>query len=100
MNIYQKFVELVEGNMLRCPSKLVTGADCPGCGIQRAIVLLLKGNIVESFYMYPPLFPLIFTVFFLIVRVKNKSDWSLIALKYSYFATAIFLVVNFLIKII
>ncbi|WP_124981093.1 DUF2752 domain-containing protein [Nonlabens xiamenensis] len=52
--------------MLPCMSKQMFGMDCPGCGIQRSISLLLQGNIVDSFLMYPGLFPGIFLFVFLI----------------------------------
>ncbi len=29
----------------RCPSKLLTGYDCPGCGSQRALHALLNGDV-------------------------------------------------------
>ncbi|WP_158441672.1 DUF2752 domain-containing protein [Nonlabens dokdonensis] len=50
-------------------SKQLMGMDCPGCGIQRSISFLLQGNIVDSFLMYPGLFPAVFLFFFLII------DW-------------------------
>ena len=40
--------------------------DCPGCGIQRSISLLLQGKLVDSFLMYPALLPVIFLLGFLI----------------------------------
>lgn len=55
--------------MLPCMSKQLTGMDCPGCGIQRSISFLLQGNIVDSFLMYPGLFPGMFLFIFLVV------DW-------------------------
>ena len=36
------------GWMFRCPFKLLTGLDCPGCGFQRALRALLKGDIVGA----------------------------------------------------
>jgi hypothetical protein len=45
--------------MLPCLSKQITGMDCPGCGIQRSISLLIEGEIVQSFMMYPALLPII-----------------------------------------
>jgi len=33
-----------------CLFKLVTGIPCPGCGMGRATLELLKGNIVSSFH--------------------------------------------------
>ncbi|WP_298951312.1 DUF2752 domain-containing protein [uncultured Nonlabens sp.] len=52
--------------MLPCMSKQLTGMDCPGCGIQRSISFLLKGDIIDSFLMYPGLYPGMFLFFFLI----------------------------------
>jgi hypothetical protein len=49
---------LQERFMLPCISKQVLGIDCPGCGLQRSIALLLKGDLVASFLMYPALFPM------------------------------------------
>ncbi len=52
--------------MLPCMTKQMIGMDCPGCGIQRSISLLLHGNVIESFLMYPALIPIIFLLGFLI----------------------------------
>jgi hypothetical protein len=48
-------VEL-EKYMLPCFSKTLFGVECFGCGFQRAFLLLLKGNFVGAFQMYPALF--------------------------------------------
>ena len=50
---------LQEKMMLPCLSKQILGIECPGCGLQRSIAYLLKGDFVESFHMYPALFPMI-----------------------------------------
>lgn len=36
------------GWMPRCPFKMVTGLDCPGCGSQRALMALLHGHPLEA----------------------------------------------------
>ncbi|MEN8897634.1 MAG: DUF2752 domain-containing protein [Nonlabens sp.] len=33
----------------KCPSKYVTGYDCPGCGSQRAVHAALNGNLEKAF---------------------------------------------------
>ncbi len=52
--------------MLPCFTKQMIGMDCPGCGIQRSILLLSQGEITASFMMYPGLIPIIFLFSFLI----------------------------------
>lgn len=51
-------LKLNEADMLPCMSKQVLGVECPGCGLQRSVALLLEGDILASFLMYPGLFPM------------------------------------------
>lgn len=37
----------------KCPMKLLTGFDCPSCGIQRAFHSLLHGNLMAAFLVNP-----------------------------------------------
>lgn len=48
-----------------CPIKFVTGVSCPGCGMSRACLWLLAGDIGNAFYFHPlfwavPLFPVLY----------------------------------------
>lgn len=45
-----------------CPIKAVTGISCPGCGMTRAWISLIKPNPRMAFY-YHPLFPIPAIVF-------------------------------------
>jgi hypothetical protein len=49
--------------MLPCAYKYFFGIDCPICGAQRSMLLLLQGNFIESFKMYPPLIFLLTLIF-------------------------------------
>ena len=62
--------------MLPCVSKQITGMDCPGCGIQRSISLLLHGDIIESFLMYPALIPIILLMGFLIFDMFVTTKYA------------------------
>jgi hypothetical protein len=55
----------LERFMLPCFSKTLFGVDCPGCGLQRSIVLLFEGNFIAAFKMYPAVFTTI--LFFVVV---------------------------------
>lgn len=39
-----------------CPSVLVTGFPCPGCGMTRALLYLLQGNFERAFALNPSVF--------------------------------------------
>lgn len=67
--------------MLPCMTKQIIGVDCPGCGIQRSISLLLQGDVIDSFLMYPGLIPIIvlfgFLIFNLFVSVRHSEKIKL-----------------------
>ena len=44
-----------------CPMLLITGIPCPGCGMSRALLLLLTGHPAESVKMHP-LAPLVLVI--------------------------------------
>ncbi len=51
--------------MLPCLNKKIFGIDCLGCGMQRSISLILKGDFVAAFYMYPAIYPLFVLLLYL-----------------------------------
>ena len=73
----------VEDYMLPCLNKEIFGVDCPGCGLQRAMVLLFQGEFSEAFVMYPAIYTLLLLFGFLIadqfftIRHANKISITL-----------------------
>ncbi|MBJ7881062.1 DUF2752 domain-containing protein [Gelidibacter salicanalis] len=86
--------------MLPCLNKQLFGLECLGCGIQRATLLMFRGDFVLAFKTYPAIYTLILLALFLIFNliIKFKYDYGikigLISLN------VIIIVVSFLIKII
>lgn len=68
MNFWLK----IEDYMLPCMWKKHFGIECMGCGIQRAIALIFKGEFVAAFYMYPAIYTLIGLFAFLLLHLKFK----------------------------
>ncbi|WP_316930176.1 DUF2752 domain-containing protein [Neotamlana nanhaiensis] len=62
--------------MIPCLTKKLFGIDCLGCGIQRATLLIFKGEFVEAFFMYPAIYPLIFFIGFLILNSFTIINYS------------------------
>ena len=46
----------LDNYMLPCWSKTLFGVECLGCGLQRAFLLLLKGDFIVAFQMYPAIY--------------------------------------------
>lgn len=70
----------MEEYMLPCMNKSIFGVDCMGCGMQRSLLLLSKGEFLEAFKMFPALYTTI--LFFLVVTLhfldKSRNYLKLI----------------------
>lgn len=89
----------LESHMLPCLNKSLFGIECPGCGIQRAFVFLLRGDLKGAWDMYPPLFPIMLTLILLVVALKWDFRYRLTLLKGSFFLSVGFIIVNYILKI-
>jgi hypothetical protein len=56
--------------MLPCMWKKTFNIDCMGCGMQRSIALIFKGDFVSAFYMYPAIYSLIIMFLLLLLHLK------------------------------
>lgn len=61
--------------MPRCPSKMLTGLDCPGCGSQRALHALLHGDLAASLRFNALLIPAMVTVALITAAEWQKERW-------------------------
>lgn len=61
----------LEDYMLPCPSKKFFGIECFGCGSQRALALILKGDFIGAFLMFPAIYPLLM---FLLCSILHFID--------------------------
>lgn len=95
-----QFIHWLETHMSSCPYKQLTGQICPGCGVQRAFVLLLKGEIWESMLMYPALLPMLFLFVFLAVHLKFKFKRGAWFLMYNFILVAVLILVNYIVKLL
>jgi Protein of unknown function (DUF2752) len=63
----------LEKYMFPCVSKKLFGVECLGCGSQRALVLVCKGNFIEAFEMYPAIYTTILFFAFLGLHFFDKT---------------------------
>lgn len=95
---YNSCISWMEQHMLACPSKKLMYIDCPGCGLQRGSIELLKGNFHASWQVYPPAVFIIATMLLLCVHLIFKLKYGAAIVKYLYIVTAIVILVNYISK--
>jgi hypothetical protein len=89
----------LEQHLLACPFKSFSGMDCPGCGIQRSLLLLFQGDLAMSFKLYPATIPIlilfVFTGFHLKFDFKNGAFF----VKLLYIGVTLIIVTHYVYKI-
>ncbi len=96
---YQRAVLFLEAHLLPCPSIKYLHIQCPGCGLQRGVIALLRGHLQESFMMYPATLPIIILLLFLLLHLKCKFTNGSLLLRGIYLFCAAVMVVQYFYKI-
>jgi len=89
----------IEKYMLPCLSKKFFGFDCPGCGMQRSFVMLLKGDFADAFHMFPAIYTGLLFFACIVLNFTDKSrnyHKAIIALS---IVNAVIMAVNFIYKL-
>ncbi len=86
--------------MMPCFYKQISGLDCPGCGMQRSFIELLKGDLTASFKMYPALIPVLLTLSLTAAHLFFKFKNGAAVVKYSFIVTISIVVISYIIKLL
>lgn len=92
-------IHWLEKHLLSCPFKTWTGIDCPGCGLQRSLVALLKGDFLASFKFYPATLPILGLFILTILHLKFDFKNGAFLIKLMYIFAAVIIVMNYIYKI-
>ncbi|RZT93316.1 uncharacterized protein DUF2752 [Ancylomarina subtilis] len=96
--MWQKLIHWLETNSLPCHFYQNYQIECPGCGLQSALILLLKGNFIDSIQTYPALLPIILLGISLVIHIKFRSKWTIKSNRILSSLTLILILYNFIIK--
>src|SRR3954470_21884809 len=92
-------IEWLEENGPACFFKSITGIDCPGCGMTRAFIALLKGDLSGSLHYHPGLIPFLLTLIVLLLQLKIKHPRGGFLIMWLFIATSGITLINFLLKL-
>lgn len=73
---YTGVLQFLQEHMLTCPSRKYLHMDCPGCGMQRSILALLRGNLVQSLHYHPAAIPLLLVFLLLVLHLIFRFRWG------------------------
>jgi len=96
----EQLIHWLENHLQPCIYKQYLGIECLGCGFQRSVIALLKGNIWESIMLYPGLIPMILLFLMLILHLIFHFKNGAVMLKYIFIADMSIILINYIIKII
>ena len=84
-------LEWLEQHQLPCFYHQVLHIKCPVCGFQTALILLLKGDFIDSLKIYPALIPtLILMVLMVSWLIFRKPGWIFIKRVIQFDLTLVF----------
>lgn len=91
-------ISFLEEHLLSCHWKKNYGIECMGCGIQRSIILILKGEFVEAFYMYPAIYTLMILFGYLLLHLKFSFKMGHKVLLWLFIINITIMLTNFILK--
>ena len=94
------FLQTLESMMIGCPSQHYLGIRCPGCGMQRSILALLQGRVVESISLYPALIPILLMLIYLGLHLTYKYEHGAKRLVQIFITVSLIIVTSYVYKII
>ena len=92
------FADFLEQHFATCSIKEATGIDCLGCGMQRSIICLLRGDLYGSIRYYPPLLFLISYIVVVILYLTNLLQVFSDRIRHMTYALLTIVVLSYILK--
>lgn len=84
--------------MIPCLSKTLFGVECLGCGAQRSFILLLKGNFVAAFQIYPAIYVTLIFFGCIVLHFIDRNHNYIKLIKVMAVITSLFMVLGYFYK--
>ena len=84
--------------MLPCLNKNLFGIECMGCGLQRSVALVSKGDFIDAFYMYPAVYTLILLFVVIGINAFKKFEYANKIILILAIVNAVIILTHFILK--
>jgi len=98
--MFNRIIIWLESHQQSCFYKKYIGLECPGCGMQRSFIELLKGNLWDSLVLFPALIPTISLVVLLFAHLIFKFKNGAAILKYLFIFNTTIVVLSYIYKLL
>jgi len=96
---YHTMLDWLERFMLPCFFKALFKADCPGCGLQRSLFFLLKGDLQKSLDAYLATIPILLLFLFCFLQIRFQFNWGNRLLIFFYSCTGFLILFQYFYKL-
>ena len=87
-----------EEYLLPCLNKKLFGVECLGCGFQRSVLHLIRGEFSEAFYVYPAIYTLLLFLMYILLNLKFKFKNSKKIIRVLVIINILVIISSYLIK--
>ncbi|MFP4620542.1 MAG: DUF2752 domain-containing protein [Bacteroidales bacterium] len=94
----QNITNWFEAHLQPCIYKQIIGTECPGCGFQRALIALLRGDLWKSIQLFPALIPMLFLFVFLALHLVFNFSKGATVLKYVFIGDIGIIIIDYIIR--
>lgn len=98
--MFENIIKWLESHQQACFYKKFLGVECPGCGMQRSFIELLKFEFIESFILYPALIPTLMLIIYLVLHLLFKYENGANILKILFIINTTIVVLGYIYKLL
>ena len=91
-------ISWLEQHLSPCFFKSGFGIECPGCGMQRSLIALLKGEFFQSLQCHAALIPFLLTILMLVIQLKMRYENGGKWIMWAFIITTAITVIQFIIR--
>lgn len=88
----------LEKHQMACSVKSHLGIECPGCGTQRSLIALFRGDILASIQQHPGVILFIITLLIVAVQIIFKFKNGGTVAMWFFIGTVAVTMINYILK--